>query len=177
MQAKVVEVIRTDTVEGEGTEESPVCKMRRYWTLEGELISEQIYAGEGARAISETVADQQLHKPNQHRKGRQGETGREDSVESEEKKVAYKKLERTQQHEPIVQKIEEMIQEEYDTIKADSKNYAEVVRKYKKRSAEIAYRYPDIGRCMRKKFEECFEKDMEELECSSDKGDMRERGE
>ena len=37
---------RTDTVEGKGTKESPVCSVRRYWTLEGELISEQILTGE-----------------------------------------------------------------------------------------------------------------------------------
>lgn len=46
MKAKIVKVIRTDTVEGKGTEESPVCSVRRYWTLEGELISEQILMGE-----------------------------------------------------------------------------------------------------------------------------------
>ena len=46
MKAEIVKVIRTDTVEGKGTEESPVCSVRRYWTLEGELISEQILMGE-----------------------------------------------------------------------------------------------------------------------------------
>ena len=46
MKAEIVKVIRTDTVEGIGTEESPVCSVRRYWTLEGELISEQILMGE-----------------------------------------------------------------------------------------------------------------------------------
>ena len=45
MKAEIVKVIRTDTVEGKGTEESPVCSVRRYWTLEGELISEQILMG------------------------------------------------------------------------------------------------------------------------------------
>ncbi len=46
MKAEIVKVIRTDTVEGKGTKESPVCSVRRYWTLEGELISEQILTGE-----------------------------------------------------------------------------------------------------------------------------------
>ena len=46
MKAKIVKVIRTDTAEGKGTEESPVRSVRRYWTLEGELISEQILMGE-----------------------------------------------------------------------------------------------------------------------------------
>ena len=46
MKAEIVKVIRTETVEGKGTEESPVCSVRRYWTLEGELISEQILTGE-----------------------------------------------------------------------------------------------------------------------------------
>ena len=46
MKAEIVKVIRTDTVEGNVTKESPVCSVRRYWTLEGELISEQILTGE-----------------------------------------------------------------------------------------------------------------------------------
>lgn len=46
MKAEIVKVIRTETVEGKGTEESPVCSVRRYWTLEGKLISEQILMGE-----------------------------------------------------------------------------------------------------------------------------------
>lgn len=46
MKAEIVKVIRTDTAEGKGTEESPVRSVRRYWTLEGELISEQILMGE-----------------------------------------------------------------------------------------------------------------------------------
>lgn len=53
MKVKVVEVIMTDSVEGKGTEESPVCVMRRYWTLEGKLISEQLYVGENAEPIIE----------------------------------------------------------------------------------------------------------------------------
>ena len=46
MKAEIVKVIRTDTAEGKGTEESPLRRVRRYWTLEGELISEQILMGE-----------------------------------------------------------------------------------------------------------------------------------
>ena len=46
MKAEIVKVIRTDTAEGKGTEESPVRSVRRYCTLEGELISEQILMGE-----------------------------------------------------------------------------------------------------------------------------------
>ena len=45
MKAEIVKVIRTETVEGKGTEESPVCSVRRYCTLEGELISEHILMG------------------------------------------------------------------------------------------------------------------------------------
>lgn len=33
MKAEIVKVIRTDTAEGKGTEESPVRSVRRYWTL------------------------------------------------------------------------------------------------------------------------------------------------
>lgn len=33
MKAEVVQVIRTETVEGTGTKESPICRMTRYWTL------------------------------------------------------------------------------------------------------------------------------------------------
>lgn len=40
MKAEVVQVIRTETVEGTGTKESPICRMTRYWTLEGKLLSE-----------------------------------------------------------------------------------------------------------------------------------------
>lgn len=46
LQQQLERLIRTDTAEGKGTEESPVRSVRRYWTLEGELISEQILMGE-----------------------------------------------------------------------------------------------------------------------------------
>lgn len=49
MKAKVVQVIRTETVEGKGTKESPICRITRYWTLDGELLSEETYMGEGVR--------------------------------------------------------------------------------------------------------------------------------
>ena len=39
MKAELVNVIRT---EGIGTEESPVRTIRRYWTLDGKLISEKV---------------------------------------------------------------------------------------------------------------------------------------
>lgn len=52
MKAEVVNVIRTDTTEGIGTEESPVRTIRRYWTLDGKLISEQAYMGEDAKATT-----------------------------------------------------------------------------------------------------------------------------
>ena len=42
MKAELVNVIRTDTTEGIGTEESPVRTIRRYWTLDGKLISEKV---------------------------------------------------------------------------------------------------------------------------------------
>lgn len=47
MKAEVVQVIRTETTEGKGTKESPICRMTRYWTLDGELLSEKLHMGEG----------------------------------------------------------------------------------------------------------------------------------
>ncbi len=52
MKAEVVNVIRTDTTEGIGTKESPVRTIRRYWTLDGKLISEQDYMGEDVKATT-----------------------------------------------------------------------------------------------------------------------------
>ena len=46
MKAEVVQVIRTETVEGTGTKESPICRMTRYWTFEGKLLSEALYGVE-----------------------------------------------------------------------------------------------------------------------------------
>lgn len=40
MKAEVVKVIRTETVEGKGTEEDPVRTMVRYWEENGKLIIE-----------------------------------------------------------------------------------------------------------------------------------------
>ena len=45
MKAKLVQVIRTETVEGDGLKESPVHSVERYWTLEGELLAEKVYMG------------------------------------------------------------------------------------------------------------------------------------
>lgn len=45
MKAKLVQVIRTETVEGDGKKESPVHSVERYWTLEGELLVEKAYMG------------------------------------------------------------------------------------------------------------------------------------
>ena len=45
MKAKLVQVIRTETVEGDGKKESPVHNVERYWTLEGELLAEKVYMG------------------------------------------------------------------------------------------------------------------------------------
>lgn len=45
MKAKLVQVIRTETVEGDGKKESPVHSVERYWTLEGELLAEKVYMG------------------------------------------------------------------------------------------------------------------------------------
>ena len=45
MKAKPVQVIRTETVEGDGKKESPVHSVERYWTLEGELLAEKVYMG------------------------------------------------------------------------------------------------------------------------------------
>ena len=45
MKAKLVQVIRTETVEGDWKKESPVHSVERYWTLEGELLAEKVYMG------------------------------------------------------------------------------------------------------------------------------------
>jgi len=45
VKAKLVQVIRTETVEGDGKKESPVHSVERYWTLEGELLAEKVYMG------------------------------------------------------------------------------------------------------------------------------------
>ena len=44
-----------------------------------------------------------------------------------------------------------------------SQSYDELKRNCKKRSNEIAYRHAEIGRCVKKKFADCLEKDLEEL--------------
>ena len=41
MKAELVQVIRTETVEGQGTEKDPVRTMIRYWDKSGELICEK----------------------------------------------------------------------------------------------------------------------------------------
>lgn len=53
MRAKIVSVIVTDTPEGKGTPEDPVCMIRRYWTTDGKLISKQIYMEEGVETRSQ----------------------------------------------------------------------------------------------------------------------------
>lgn len=55
MKAEVVQVIRTETVEGKGTKESPICRMIRYWTLDGTLLSEEPYMGEGVRPAKNSI--------------------------------------------------------------------------------------------------------------------------
>ena len=40
MKAELVEVIRTENVEGKGTEEDPVRTVVRYWDKDGTLLSE-----------------------------------------------------------------------------------------------------------------------------------------
>lgn len=77
--------------------------------------------------------------------------------------MAATNLEQLQNQEPIVFHINKIIQDEYEKLKAISKNYAELKQNCRKRSNEIAYRYPEIGRCVKKKFESCLEKDLEEL--------------
>lgn len=42
MNVKLVEVIRTETIEGQGTKEDPVRTMIRYWDKSGELICEKL---------------------------------------------------------------------------------------------------------------------------------------
>ena len=44
MKAKLVQVIRTETVEGDGKKESPVHSVERYWTLEGDMGKQQVQA-------------------------------------------------------------------------------------------------------------------------------------
>ena len=41
-KAELVEVIRTENVEGKGTEEDPVRTVVRYWEKNGKLISEEV---------------------------------------------------------------------------------------------------------------------------------------
>lgn len=41
MKAKLVEVIKTETTEGDGTKENPVRTVIRYWDKSGELIAEK----------------------------------------------------------------------------------------------------------------------------------------
>ncbi len=45
----MVQVIRTETVEGDGKKESPVHSVERYWTLEGELLAEKVYMGKDVK--------------------------------------------------------------------------------------------------------------------------------
>ena len=40
MRAEIVEVIRTETVEGKGIEKDPVRTVVRYWDKDGKLIAE-----------------------------------------------------------------------------------------------------------------------------------------
>lgn len=77
------------------------------------------------------------------------------------------KLEKIQNQDPIVFQVNKIIQDEYEKLKAISKNYAELKRNCKKRSNEIVYRQAEIGRCVKKKFADCLEKDLEELGCPS----------
>ncbi len=42
MKATLVEVIKTETTEGDGTKENPVRTMIRYWDKSGELICEKL---------------------------------------------------------------------------------------------------------------------------------------
>lgn len=81
--------------------------------------------------------------------------------------MADAKLEQLQNQEPIVFQINKIIQDEYEKLKSISKNYVELKRNCEKRSNEIAYRHAEIGRCVKKKFADCLEKDLEELKCSS----------
>ena len=67
MKAKIVNVIMTENTEGEGTTESPVCAMRRYWTLEGVLIAEHIYVGDAiSHKIRNSEASEHPQKPDRH---------------------------------------------------------------------------------------------------------------
>ena len=77
------------------------------------------------------------------------------------------KHEKIQNQDPIVFQVNKIIQDEYEKLKAISKNYAELKRNCKKRSNEIVYRHAEIGRCVKKKFADCLEKDLEELGCPS----------
>lgn len=67
MKAKIVNVIMTESTEGKGTTESPVCVMKRYWTLEGVLIAEHIYMGDTVSPkIRNSEASEHLQKPDRH---------------------------------------------------------------------------------------------------------------
>lgn len=67
MKAKIVNVIMTENTEGKGTTESPVCVMRRYWTLEGVLIAEHIYMGDAVKPKIRNLEDSEHpQKPDWH---------------------------------------------------------------------------------------------------------------
>lgn len=67
MKVKIVEVIRTDSTEGRGTPECPVHIMRRYWTMDGELISEEVYRGDCVKTkLKSPIVPTHPHKPDQH---------------------------------------------------------------------------------------------------------------
>lgn len=67
-------------------------------------------------------------------------------------------LEQLQNQEPIVFRINKIIQDEYEKLKAKSKSYTELRRNCRKRSNEIAYRHPEIGRCVKKNLRVAWKK-------------------
>lgn len=75
MKAELVNVIRTDTTEGIGTEESPVRTIRRYWTLDGKLISEKVLLQLGDKKLADVLVDAIIKKMSQSVKWKKGAVG------------------------------------------------------------------------------------------------------
>ena len=133
MRAKTVNVIMTDTFEGKGTPEDPACTMRRYWTLEGDLIAENVYLGECAKT---KIKQRKIHKNT-------------DGLHREE-------------HDPdqLVSQINKLILDEYKKIRETSESYSDLKENCKKKSHEIGYRYSELGEYVDRKFAEFVKEDL-----------------
>ena len=133
MRAKTVNVIMTDTFEGKGTPEDPMGTIRRYWTLEGELIAENLYLGE---CVKPKIKQRKIHK-------------NIEGLRQEE-----------QGPEQLVNQIDKLIMDEYEKIRETSENYSDLKESCKKRSREIGYRHSELGGYIDRKFAEFVKEDL-----------------